>query len=716
MRKLLGPHVAGQWANKLEIIHKWQPPLITVLQPQVDKVTQLREACPGAIIVGRFYHDDNHYSNNINSRPLEFAEEIHKEIFNHPVTPLLDFVQSNNEVCQDWQGIQKLNQYTQRWMWLADELGVYKCAIMAFSVGNPDLPFKPGDPAGFNGRMLYWQQVLPSLNYAQQNNHILWMHAYGFPHMFAPSADWYIYRYERQVQANLRTLGITNLKYGYGEQGIDRYITGEKGGYKSVPTSDQDYVNQQLQWERDLQGEDLLLGGTIFTFGDSGGWDSYDITSTAVASMIADHYVSNAGDYNSPDTPDNQDYDVFIPAVGTGGTTAPPPTPQPERSIDPRAVARGVRIETPPIVAGESYWFVHEIKWYDEQEADALGPDHHIMIDATIDGQRAADYLALVSWPDGHHPVPIETKPGEPYGGNFPMTPGEFDVKMFTGMISEKVTGIEMGAATPSGWNAGIHTSTGVRFEKRIMGLPSTPPLPAPDGPIVIVSAAAGANIRSGPGLAHAVVGAEPLGAILPVVGRNADSLWWQVQMSSISGGWVANVVVETHNVEGVSVTSTETPIADPEPTPGDNWQRSIAFVLLHEGGYQNNPNDIGNWTGCAVGKGENKGTNFGISACSYPDLDIQNLSQAEAIAIYQRDYWVPSGASVLSWPLCLIVMDAAVLHGVGAAQAWLNEVGPNPYQFAAKRLRVYTGSSNWLNFGKGWVNRVADLLIEASQ
>lgn len=476
MRKLIGPHLGGSWASNLEILRKWQPPVALVLQPEVDKVQQLKDVCPNTIVIGRFFHDDSHYASNINARPKEFAHEIHHEIAGNPVTPLLDYVQSNNETNQDWEGIQKLNVYSQEWMFLADQSGLYKCAIMAFSVGNPDLPYKPDDPAGFDGRMLYWQQVLPSLNYAQQKNHILLMHAYGYPDMFHPDAAWYIYRYERQVQANLRTLGITNLKYMYGEIGIDRLIVNGKGGYKVV-TNDQDYVNQNLQWERDLQSQGLLLGGAIFTAGDSGGWDTYDIFSTNVASMIAQHYVDHAGDYGSNGGSNDEDNTIFIPAVGTGGTPVPP---TPERNIDPRATERGVRVETPPIAPGQSYWFVREVKWYNEQEADQLGPDHHIMVDAQIDGQRAAGTQATVSWPTGKTGIPIEAKLGEPYGGNYPMSPSrnEFSVSMLSQIPSEKVTGIGMGMETPGGFNAAIHTSTGVRFEKRVMAATQPPPPP----------------------------------------------------------------------------------------------------------------------------------------------------------------------------------------------------------------------------------------------
>src|SRR5687767_15053632 len=172
MRKLIGPHLAGLWESKLEIVKKWQPSLVLVLQPKLEHIEKLKEACPKTIIIGRFYHDDGYYAGNINARPKEFAREIHQEILDNPVTPLLDYVQSNNETNQDWEGVAKLNEYASEWMALADQSGKYKCAILAFSVGNPHMPHKPGDPAGFDGRMLYWQRVLPSLNYAQKNNHI----------------------------------------------------------------------------------------------------------------------------------------------------------------------------------------------------------------------------------------------------------------------------------------------------------------------------------------------------------------------------------------------------------------------------------------------------------------------------------------------------------------------------------------------------------------
>jgi lysozyme family protein len=59
------------------------------------------------------------------------------------------------------------------------------------------------------------------------------------------------------------------------------------------------------------------------------------------------------------------------------------------------------------------------------------------------------------------------------------------------------------------------------------------------------------------------------------------------------------------------------------------DFQPAVAFVLANEGGYEPpSPLDPG---------GE---TNFGISKRAYPDVDIKNLTAADAEAIYRRDFW----------------------------------------------------------------------------
>ena len=60
-----------------------------------------------------------------------------------------------------------------------------------------------------------------------------------------------------------------------------------------------------------------------------------------------------------------------------------------------------------------------------------------------------------------------------------------------------------------------------------------------------------------------------------------------------------------------------------------NRFEKAVAIVLKHEGGYVNNPKDPG---------GETK---FGISKRSYPKEDIKNLTIERAKQIYYNDFWI---------------------------------------------------------------------------
>lgn len=88
-----------------------------------------------------------------------------------------------------------------------------------------------------------------------------------------------------------------------------------------------------------------------------------------------------------------------------------------------------------------------------------------------------------------------------------------------------------------------------------------------------------------------------------------------------------------------------------------------VEDVLFHEGGYVNDPDDPG---------GETK---YGISKRAYPELDIGALSRDDAIAIYERDYWLPLKLDRFADDgLAHYVGDCAVNHGKGAAARLLQK------------------------------------------
>lgn len=93
-------------------------------------------------------------------------------------------------------------------------------------------------------------------------------------------------------------------------------------------------------------------------------------------------------------------------------------------------------------------------------------------------------------------------------------------------------------------------------------------------------------------------------------------------------------------------------------------FEEAVARVLDHEGGFQCDPEDAGNWTGGRIGRGALKGTKYGISAAQYPALDIAGLTPAAAAAIYASDYWLRYRLDRLPPALAPKALDTAVLIG----------------------------------------------------
>ena len=129
----------------------------------------------------------------------------------------------------------------------------------------------------------------------------------------------------------------------------------------------------------------------------------------------------------------------------------------------------------------------------------------------------------------------------------------------------------------------------------------------------------------------------------------------------------------------------------------------AISVDKDHEGGFQKNPKDNGNWTGGKEGVGELKGTNWGISAAQFPTLDIEGLTVAAARQIYftSKDpkYWDPLYADIKDQFICNKLFDLGILFGEGTAVKELQEVlapqfGVKPDgQFGPVTLAAVNGS-----------------------
>lgn len=161
------------------------------------------------------------------------------------------------------------------------------------------------------------------------------------------------------------------------------------------------------------------------------------------------------------------------------------------------------------------------------------------------------------------------------------------------------------------------------------------------------------------------------------------------------------------------------------------NFDQAIIKTLKWEGG---ETTDTGGYT------------KYGISQKAYPNLDIKNMSLAEAKAIYKRDYWDRvKGDQINNQDLAALIFDYAVNAGTGQAakdlQRVLNVTGAGleidgaigPKTLAAinkanapvitqalslRRIKFYEDLSNknpaiYAKYLIGWVKRANDFMPE---
>lgn len=158
-----------------------------------------------------------------------------------------------------------------------------------------------------------------------------------------------------------------------------------------------------------------------------------------------------------------------------------------------------------------------------------------------------------------------------------------------------------------------------------------------------------------------------------------------------------------------------------------DNFDKALAFTLLSEGLFSDDPHDPGG------------ATMYGITLAEYqrykkdPSLeakDLKRMSLDERDNIYIQNYWWPSNAKLLPAGVDLSVFDMAVNAGCSRSIKILQEAVGTTIdglfgQATLKAVkavdpaillrRLYLGQANFYRslvtfqyFGKGWINRTA--------
>jgi lysozyme family protein len=147
-----------------------------------------------------------------------------------------------------------------------------------------------------------------------------------------------------------------------------------------------------------------------------------------------------------------------------------------------------------------------------------------------------------------------------------------------------------------------------------------------------------------------------------------------------------------------------------------DNFNEAFKVIIGEEGGYINDPRDLG---------GETK---YGISKRSYPNENIKDMTLERARVIYRVNYWDKVRGGDLPFEWALAVFDCAVNQGPGVAIRLMQDalgvlvdgtIGPRTIaaaktaddrklaRFYALRALRYTKTDTFNVFGYGWMTRL---------
>lgn len=170
---------------------------------------------------------------------------------------------------------------------------------------------------------------------------------------------------------------------------------------------------------------------------------------------------------------------------------------------------------------------------------------------------------------------------------------------------------------------------------------------------------------------------------------------------------------------------------------PAAEFTRSLAKVLVHEGGYSNHPEDPGGATMKGVTQRVYDEYRRSIGVQPAP---VRNISNSELEAIYRKKYWNEIKGDKLAPGISYVVFDGAVNSGVAQSVKWLQRalqamglyqggidgilgqgtllalggVNDNDALIARiidRRRAFLKALKTFKTFGKGWMSRVAGVL-----
>ena len=163
------------------------------------------------------------------------------------------------------------------------------------------------------------------------------------------------------------------------------------------------------------------------------------------------------------------------------------------------------------------------------------------------------------------------------------------------------------------------------------------------------------------------------------------------------------------------------------------NWQKSFELMLQSEGGFVNHPRDPGGMTNLGV----TKATWESWVGREVDEAEMRRLTADKVEPLYKERYFDAVRGDELPIGLDYLMFDFAVNAGAGRAIKILQSaVGVTPdggfgpmtmaavqavdpvdliERFSQAKEDFYRSLTTFATFGKGWLNRVADVKVKAT-
>jgi len=302
----LGPHVLRAAPDVLEYIHAGVP-----VVKFVGDWGMAEDVPEGALIVGRQYRRsyDAQLQKNTGKTPREAARQyVSDQLPRYRSNPRIVYWEGHNEPV--WTTLDEMAWYAQfeiERMKLMAQLGL-KCVIGNFASGTPPLDM--------------WPAFLSAVRAALDYEGVLGLHEYSCPwlwwmtgkYQLNPEEDqgdegWTTLRYRKVYRKYLIPEGIGRVPLVLTECGIDPLVNPKPDGapssawkqlgnywreHNNEPDKADFYFRQLVWYDQELQKDDYVVGGVIFTWGNTGHpWSDFDVAGTDVSRKLVEYAASN---------------------------------------------------------------------------------------------------------------------------------------------------------------------------------------------------------------------------------------------------------------------------------------------------------------------------------------------------------------------------------------------------------------------------------------